>query len=63
MTEQALAIRALKITVVKNGLIAYPRDDRYGPGEEAESYVFATVEQLTDWLLKQVWSYPGGDHG
>lgn len=59
MTEQTLAIRALKITVVKNGLIAYPRDEHYAPGDEVESYVFATVEQLTEWLKQQVWAFPG----
>ena len=61
--EQPSAIRALRIVVVKNGMVVYPHDDSYRVGQESPSYVFMTVEQLVDWLRRQVWAFPDAFSG
>ncbi len=53
MAVKPNTFRELRISVAQNGFLVFPRDHTYSAGDMADCYVFATVEQLAGWMLKQ----------
>lgn len=63
MTNTPEALKEVRISAVENGFIVFPRNYYMRDGDCSNCYVFATVEQMAGWMMKQVWATPGGEKG
>lgn len=52
------AIRELRVSVVNNGFLVYPRESGYREGDMCGAWVFQTAQQLADWIAMQPWDLP-----